>query len=108
MNVQQIIDGLTFLGFTSGYAIGNNPAEIILWENDKPKPSMKQIEDASADGAFQREYDAVNLARKNAYRELSDPLFFQYQRGEVTEQAWLDSVAAVNAEYPYPVKSNKL
>lgn len=38
--------------------------------------------------------------RLAAYRERSDPLFFKYRRGESTEQAWLDEVAAIRAEYP--------
>jgi hypothetical protein len=44
----------------------------------------------------------VEQARARAYRESSDPLFFQYQRGEVTEQAWLDAVQAVKNAHPYP------
>lgn len=53
-------------------------------------------------GAYQREYDAVTEARRNAYQTESDPIFFQYQRGEKTQQEWLDAVQAVNAANPYP------
>jgi len=28
--------------------------------------------------------------RSNSYLKESDPLFFKYQRGEITEQVWLD------------------
>jgi hypothetical protein len=38
--------------------------------------------------------------RAKAYKEESDPLFFKYQRGEVTEQEWLDKVAEIKAKYP--------
>jgi len=30
-------------------------------------------------------------------------VFFDYQRGEVTEQDWLDAVQAVKDAHPYPV-----
>ena len=38
---------------------------------------------------------AVTKKREAAYRAESDPLFFKYQRGEVTEQVWLDKVAEI-------------
>lgn len=37
--------------------------------------------------------------RANAYREESDPIFFKWQRGEATEQEWLDKVAEIRARY---------
>jgi len=53
-------------------------------------------------GAYQREYDAVTEARRSSYQLESDPIFFQYQRGEKTQQEWLDAVQAVNEANPYP------
>ncbi len=38
--------------------------------------------------------------RAEAYRTESDPLFFKWQRGEATEQEWLDKVAEIRARYP--------
>jgi hypothetical protein len=46
--------------------------------------------------------EEVNAARLTAYQTDSDPLFFEWQRGDGTEQAWLDAVAAVKAAHPYP------
>jgi len=45
---------------------------------------------------------AVEDARRADYEKQSDPLFFEWQRGDGTEQAWLDAVAAVKAAHPYP------
>lgn len=105
MSLQEFIDGLKFLGFTSGYAVKDgNPAEIILWENAAPQPSDAEILAASSVGAYQREYDAVTVARQQGYQQTSDPIFMQYQRGEATEQEWLDAVQAVKDANPYPVK----
>ena len=55
-------------------------------------------------GAYQREYDAVTVARQAGYQSTSDPIFMQYQRGEATEQEWLDAVQAVKDANPYPVQ----
>lgn len=102
MNIQQITDGLTALGFTSGYAIGGEPTEIILWENEAKQPTNAAIAKAAPQGAYLREYAAVQQARQNAYQQTADPLFFGFQRGDNTEQAWLDAVQAVKDAYPYP------
>ena len=42
---------------------------------------------------------AVTKKREAAYRAESDPLFFKYQRGEVTEQVWLDKVTEIKGRY---------
>lgn len=69
----------------------------------------EQIADRKAWEAdtYQREYDAVTEARATAYAAVggSDGIFFQYQRGEKTEQEWLDAVQAINDANPYPVKA---
>lgn len=37
--------------------------------------------------------------KKQAYREESDPLFFKWQRGEVTQQEWLDKVEEIKQRW---------
>lgn len=47
---------------------------------------------------------AVNIvnkeARAQAYREVSDPLFFKAQRGEATMDEWLAKVAEIREQFP--------
>jgi len=38
--------------------------------------------------------------RRGAYQAEADPLFFKWQRGEGTEQAWLDKVAEIRERFP--------
>lgn len=38
--------------------------------------------------------------RAEAYRNESDPLFFKWQRGEATEQEWLDKVNEIKQRFP--------
>lgn len=59
------------------------------------------------DGAFipppvpEPTVEMLQAARAAAYRVESDPLFFRWQRGEGTEQEWLDAVATIRSRYPY-------
>lgn len=61
------------------------------------------VVDATAEEIAQRK-DDLNLQAKanraDAYRNESDPLFFKWQRGEATQQEWLDKVAEIKARYP--------
>ena len=102
MTIEEIQDGLAALGFNSGWAIGGNPAKIILWENPEPLPTKEELLTASAAGASLREKKSVRLARQAAYQTQSDPLFFGWQRGDNTEQEWLDAIQAVKDAHPYP------
>lgn len=44
----------------------------------------------------------AETGRRGAYSTEADPLYFGWQRGENTEQSWLDKVAEIRARYPYP------
>jgi hypothetical protein len=44
--------------------------------------------------------EQIDALRKAAYQAEADPLFFKWQRGESTEQAWLDKIAEIRARYP--------
>ena len=73
-----------------------------IYENLSPEEIAEREEWALLD--IQREYDAVTYSRQWAYQQTADPIFMQYQRGEATEQQWLDAVQAVKDANPYPVK----
>jgi hypothetical protein len=51
---------------------------------------------------YERTYAQVEQARQVAYAKTSDPIFFEYQRGDKTEAEWLDAVQAVKDAHPYP------
>ncbi len=48
----------------------------------------------------QRKVDEAIENRRAAYVAESDPLFFKAQRGEATEQEWLDKIAEIKARFP--------
>jgi len=46
--------------------------------------------------------ETLGAERRLAYRDFSDSIFFEWQRGDATEQDWLDAVQAVKDRFPYP------
>ena len=73
--------------------------------NDIPlTPEQIAEREAYEAGTYQREYDAVTIARQTAYQSTSDPIMAQWLRKEATEQEWLDAVQAVKDANPYPVQ----
>jgi hypothetical protein len=74
----------------------------LTWLSDSPKPTEAELEALWPAVQYETAYEQVEQARAQAYRETSDPIFFQYQRGDKTEQEWLDAVQAVKDAHPYP------
>lgn len=63
------------------------------------------VTDASAEEIAERKERALQTAKNQraaAYRDEADPLFFKYQRGEASEQEWLDKVEEIRERFPYP------
>ena len=48
------------------------------------------------------ELQQVENNRRNAYRNEADPIFLKWQRGEATEQDWLDKIAESKERFPKP------
>jgi hypothetical protein len=46
--------------------------------------------------------EQIRKDRANAYADEADPLFFKYQRGEGSEQEWLDKIEEICNRFPYP------
>ena len=78
----------------------------LTWLSDSPKPTEAELEALWPEVQYDRAYAAVERARANAYRETSDPIFFEYQRGDATEAEWLAAVQAVKDAHPYPEAPN--
>jgi hypothetical protein len=78
--IEHVEEGLT----------GSQSIEVFDPYASVPEPTPEQIR-------------AQAQARRGAaYQTEADPLFFKVQRGEATEQEWLDKVAEIRARYPYP------
>jgi hypothetical protein len=82
------LDGDTYAGLT--------------WLSESEAPTLAELESEWAQVQYEVAYDTVEKTRAEAYRQTSDPIFFQYQRGTATEQQWLDSVQLIKDANPYP------
>jgi len=74
----------------------------LNWHGPGDKPTEAELDAAWPAVEHANAVAAVEAARRAAYEATSDPLFFEWQRGDGTEQAWLDAVTAVKAAHPYP------
>ena len=74
----------------------------LTWLSEGTPPTEKQLEALWPEVQFEVQTEQVEQARQVAYRETSDPIFFEYQRGDKTEAEWLAAVQAVKDANPYP------
>lgn len=93
---------LTVLYPGAQWSLNGDSYEGLSWLSDTPKPTKAELDAAWAQVKYDREYAAVQQARQAAYQQTADPIFFDWQRGEATEQDWNDAVQAVKDAHPYP------
>ena len=84
------------------WTLNGDTYDGLNWIGPGDKPTEAELDAAWPQVNYDRQVAAVENARRADYEKQSDPLFFEWQRGDGTEQAWLDAVAAVKAAHPYP------
>jgi hypothetical protein len=72
-------------------------AQIVEVDDDYKTPDMIAAEQKVKDDFNNKQ----KQLRAKDYASESDPIFFKSQRGEATQQEWLDKVAEIIAKYPY-------
>ena len=89
------------------WSLSGDGYEGLTWLDDSPKPTKKTLDDAWPQVQYEREYAAVEAARRARYQSETDGMFFAAQRdgGDLTE--WKAAVAAIKADLPYPEESTK-
>jgi len=86
----------------SQWILEGNDYNGLTWLSNTPKPTQAELDAAWPQVEYQRQVARVETARRLAYETQSDGLFFEWQRGDNTEAAWREAVAAVKAAHPYP------
>jgi hypothetical protein len=86
----------------SEWSLNGDDYAGLTWLSDTPKPTEKALEALWPEVQYEVAMERVEQARALAYRETSDPIFFEYQRGDKTEAEWLAAVQAVKDAHPYP------
>jgi hypothetical protein len=79
----------------------NDPNQLV-WLSEGDAPSVEELDAAWAQVEYDLAYAQVEQARHAAYVTDADPLFFKWQRGSGSEEAWRDAVQVVKDAHPYP------
>jgi hypothetical protein len=74
----------------------------LTWLSEGDAPTEAELEALWPEVQYEVAYEWVEKERQIAYTTTSDPIFFQYQRGDATEAEWLAAVQAVKDANPYP------
>lgn len=87
---------------SSAWSLNGEDYAGLTWLSDDKKPTEKQLQSLWPEVQYEIAFERVEQDRQVAYRETSDPIFFEYQRGDKTEAEWLAAVQAVKDAHPYP------
>jgi len=82
---------------------GDSYSGLTWLSEDIERPTLEELQLHWEDVQIEIATEAIRNQRLAAYREESDPIFFDYQRGEATEEEWLDAIQDIKDRYPYPV-----
>lgn len=76
-------------------------ASALAWYGPGEAPTWQEIQAAVALVTVELQNEQARLNRQAAFTAEADPLFFGWQRGENTEQAWLDKCEEIRQRFPY-------
>lgn len=92
---------LEFLRPGAEWILNGDTYDGLTWLDDSPKPTLSEIEAAWPAALATHANDNARQSRMVAFRDDADPLFFGWQRGENTEQEWLDKCEEIRHRFPY-------
>lgn len=87
----------------SQWALNGNDYSSLEWLDSTDKPTEEELENLWPLVNYETAVKAIEVLRSEAYRNISDPIFFRYQRGEATQEEWVSSVNSIREKFPYPV-----
>jgi hypothetical protein len=84
------------------WSLNGDTYDGLTWLSEGEPPTQAECDEAWPTVQYDLAYAQVEQARHAAYVTDADPLFFKWQRGSGTEQAWRDAVQVVKDAHPYP------
>jgi hypothetical protein len=85
----------------ASWALNGDNFAGLTWLDDSPAPTLAEVEAAWPSTQAALENDQARRGRLSAFRDEADPLFFGWQRGENTEQEWLNKCEEIRQRFPY-------
>jgi len=84
------------------WSISGNDYDTLEWFSDSKKPTQAQLDAQWAQVDYNNQVAQIETARRTQYEAQSDGIFFEWQRGTNTKEAWEAAVQAVKDANPYP------
>ena len=84
------------------WARDNNDYDTLQWFSDGNPPTQAKLDAAWPQVDYDTQVAAVETTRRTQYEAQSDGLFFEWQRGTNTKEAWEAAVQAIKDANPYP------
>jgi len=84
------------------WTLNGDTYEGLTWLSDTPKPTQAELDAAWPQVDYNNQVASVETTRRTQYEAQSDGLFFEWQRGTNTKEAWEAAVQAVKDANPYP------
>lgn len=91
----------------SQWSMSGNDFETLNWLDQGEAPSYQEVLEAWPQVESEIYNQSMEKLRQEAYRNESDPLFFQYQRGDVEKSVWLEKVQEIKDRFPYSAFSQE-
>jgi hypothetical protein len=79
-----------------------NEYDGLDWLDTTPKPTQAELDAQWAQVDYSNQVATVETTRRTQYEAQSDGLFFEWQRGTNTKEAWEAAVQAIKDANPYP------
>jgi hypothetical protein len=92
---------LTHLRPGEQWSLNGDSYDGLTWLDETPAPTEAELLAAWPEVEVARANEAAAAARAVAYKAEADPLFFYWQAGEGSEEAWLEKRAEIRDRYPY-------
>ena len=84
------------------WVIYDNDYDTLNWLDETPKPTQAELDAAWPQVDYNNQVAAVETTRRVQYEAQSDGVFFEWQRGTNTKEAWEAAVQAIKDANPYP------
>lgn len=78
--------------------INHHASQKFAYVSDKPRFDYDS-EKWSREITQSEKDSAIDEIRKYYYIKYADPIYFKWQRGEATEQDWLDKISEIKARF---------
>jgi hypothetical protein len=89
------------------WALSGNEYDGLEWLDTTPKPTQAELDAQWPTVDYNNQVTIVETTRRTQYEAKSDGLFFEWQRGTNTQEAWEAAVQAIKDANPYPPAPTK-